>query len=95
MFYLILLGQESQSAENEDKKKKKTKREFDSKLYKKRHVLLKVAYFGWNYHGFAVQETSGQFISLIYLSNLLKGVDFCLSVCHAFIKIDNYFKNRF
>ena len=39
--------------------RKKKPRSFDPTLYKKRHVLLKVAYFGWDYHGFAVQENTG------------------------------------
>ena len=25
--------------------------------YNKRHVALKVAYIGWDYHGFAIQDT--------------------------------------
>ena len=43
-------------------KSKRTDRLFDFKMYKKRHVLLHVSYFGWNYHGFAVQETTGKTI---------------------------------
>jgi len=35
-------------------------RAFDFRLYRRRHVLFRVAYFGWNYHGFAVQETTGK-----------------------------------
>ena len=35
--------------------KKKKQREFNFKAYCKRHVALHVCYFGWNYHGFAVQ----------------------------------------
>ena len=44
------------------KNSKRTDRSFDFTLYKKRHVLLHVSYFGWNYHGFAVQETTGKTI---------------------------------
>ena len=44
------------------KKSKKGDRAFDFKSYKKRHVLLHVSYFGWKYHGFAVQETTGKTI---------------------------------
>ncbi len=47
---------------NEAKKRKKNKkgdRPFDHGLYKKRHVLFRVAYFGWDYHGFAVQDNTG------------------------------------
>ena len=49
-----LTGQESSSG----KSKKKNARPFDMALYKKRHVLLQVAYFGWDFCGFAVQVTS-------------------------------------
>jgi hypothetical protein len=44
------------------KNSKKTNRPFDFSMYKKRHVLLHVSYFGWNYHGFAVQEAAGKTI---------------------------------
>lgn len=37
-------------------------RRFDFGLYKRRHVALQIAYFGWDYHGFAVQEISGKTI---------------------------------
>nr|ACO15264.1 tRNA pseudouridine synthase 3 [Caligus clemensi] len=40
------------------KKKRKKGREFDFNLYKQRKVLLQICYFGWSYHGFAVQEDS-------------------------------------
>ena len=41
---------------------KKKGRSFDFNLYCKRHVALHVCYFGWDYHGFAVQETTGKTI---------------------------------
>jgi len=44
------------------KNSKSTNRSFDFTMYKKRHVLLHVSYFGWNYHGFAIQETTGKTI---------------------------------
>ncbi|XP_054737941.1 tRNA pseudouridine(38/39) synthase [Anastrepha obliqua] len=34
------------------------KRKFDFKNSHKRHVLMKLLYFGWDYHGLAVQEDS-------------------------------------
>jgi hypothetical protein len=46
-----LTGQESSSG----KSSKKNPRPFDMALYKKRHVLLQIAYFGWDFCGFAVQ----------------------------------------
>src|SRR5688572_512383 len=45
-----------------DKKKKKTSaRPFDWSKYSKRHIALKIAYFGWNYHGFASQGNEEDF----------------------------------
>ncbi|CAG8635519.1 5418_t:CDS:1 [Dentiscutata erythropus] len=35
------------------KPSKKSPRPFDISKYSKRHIALKIAYFGWNYHGFA------------------------------------------
>jgi hypothetical protein len=49
-----LTGQESSGG----KSKKKSDRPFDMGLYKKRHVLLQIAYFGWDFCGFAVQVTT-------------------------------------
>ena len=37
-------------------------RVFEYDMYTKRHVALHICYFGWNYHGFAVQETTGKTI---------------------------------
>ena len=37
-------------------------RPFDFNLYTKRHVALHVCYFGWDFHGFAVQEITGRTI---------------------------------
>ena len=37
-------------------------RAFEYDLYTKRHVALHICYFGWNYHGFAVQEITGKTI---------------------------------
>ncbi|CAG8437366.1 6179_t:CDS:1 [Funneliformis mosseae] len=45
-----------------DKKKQKSSdRPFDWSKYSKRHIALKIAYFGWNYHGFASQGNEGDF----------------------------------
>ena len=60
-----LTGQaEAKEGNSNGKKSRKTKdgRIFDYTLYKRRHVLLHVAYCGWNYYGFAVQETTGKTI---------------------------------
>lgn len=37
-------------------------RPFDFNLYCKRHIALHVCYLGWDFHGFAVQETTGKTI---------------------------------
>ena len=64
-----LTGQENpetDASEDHDRgrndKRRKKERKFDFSLYKKRHVLFKVSYFGWDYHGFAVQEITGKTI---------------------------------
>jgi tRNA pseudouridine38/39 synthase len=50
-----------QGSSNIDKSSKNA-RPFDFSIYCKRHVLFQVCYFGWDYHGFAIQETSGKTI---------------------------------
>uniref|UniRef100_W8C3R7 tRNA pseudouridine(38/39) synthase n=1 Tax=Ceratitis capitata TaxID=7213 RepID=W8C3R7_CERCA len=42
--------------------RKTPKRKFDFQKSHKRHVLIKLLYFGWNYHGLAVQEDSNDTI---------------------------------
>ncbi|KAG0228874.1 tRNA pseudouridine synthase 3, partial [Actinomortierella wolfii] len=37
---------------------KKNQRPFDFSKYAKRHIAFRVAYFGWNYGGFAIQGTT-------------------------------------
>ena len=54
-----LTGQASSDAgEIKVCKKSGKARPFDFLLYKKRHVLLQVAYFGWDFCGFALQVIS-------------------------------------
>ncbi len=55
-------GDSSSEGGGRRSKKKGKARNFDFALYKKRHVSFKVAYFGWDYHGFAVQEITGKTI---------------------------------
>lgn len=43
------------------KPNKKSPRPFDMSKYSKRHIALKVAYFGWNYHGFATNADEQKF----------------------------------
>ena len=71
-----LTGQEKPYQSN-GKKSHKKGRIFEHDLYCKRHVALHICYFGWNYHGFAVQETTGKTIeselfSVLVLTKLIK-----------------------
>src|SRR6266498_724497 len=43
------------------KEKSSSARPFDWSKYSKRHIALKIAYFGWNYHGFASQGNEDNF----------------------------------
>ena len=43
-------------------KGKQKERKFDFNRFKRRHILLQVSYFGWNYLGFATQEDAGKTI---------------------------------
>ena len=40
---------------------------FDFDRFKRRHVLLRVSYFGWDYMGFATQVRN---LNIIFLDNL-------------------------
>ena len=51
---------------------KKKDRKFDFNKYKKRHVLLQVCYFGWDYNGFAVAEEAGRTIESELFAALLQ-----------------------
>ncbi|KAK8741635.1 hypothetical protein OTU49_002314 [Cherax quadricarinatus] len=62
---------EVKGKEGSDKKAKK-ERHFDFTRHSKRHVLLKLAYLGWDYQGFAVQEDTQQTIEAQLFSALLK-----------------------
>ncbi|XP_069179897.1 tRNA pseudouridine(38/39) synthase isoform X2 [Procambarus clarkii] len=53
-------------------KRAKKERHFDFTRHSKRHVLLKFAYLGWDYQGFAVQEDTQQTIENQLFSALLK-----------------------
>ena len=66
-----LTGQTKVGDKTPYNKSKKGDRPFDFKMFKKRHVLLHVSYFGWNYHGFAVQETTGKTIESELFNALL------------------------
>ena len=51
------VGGGGDSADNLSKKKQHQK-PFDFTLYNKRHVMLHVAYFGWDWHGYVVQDNT-------------------------------------
>ena len=50
---VIAKSSDSQMPDVIERKKKERKFEFNK--FKRRHVLLKICYFGWDYMGFAVQ----------------------------------------
>lgn len=52
-------------------RKKENKRNFDFSRAHKRHVLLKLLYFGWDYQGFACQEDSNATIGMPPMSYVL------------------------
>ena len=49
-----------------------SKKPFDFSRYHKRHVALKVAYLGWDYHGFASQESTENTIESHFFAALFK-----------------------
>lgn len=51
---------------------RKTQRQFDFNKYNSRHVALKVAYLGWDYQGFVVQEDTEKTIEAALFDCLLK-----------------------
>ncbi|XP_071840324.1 tRNA pseudouridine(38/39) synthase-like [Apostichopus japonicus] len=62
-----------QATEKASKKtKKKFERPFDFKRFHKRHIALRVAYLGWDYHGFAAQENIDTTIEFFLFEALLK-----------------------
>ena len=53
-------------------KKPKKQKPFDFTRYHKRHIALKMAYLGWNYHGFASQESTENTIEGHFFAALSK-----------------------
>ena len=51
---------------------KHKERKFDFSQYKRRHLLLQVSYFGWDYCGFATQEEAGRTIESELFAALLQ-----------------------
>ncbi|TSL82594.1 tRNA pseudouridine(38/39) synthase [Bagarius yarrelli] len=52
--------------------KKKEKRVFDFAAHPRRHVVLRLAYLGWQYQGFAVQENTDNTVEARLFEALLK-----------------------
>ncbi|XP_013409956.1 tRNA pseudouridine(38/39) synthase isoform X2 [Lingula anatina] len=59
-------------AEGKAKERRKQQRPFDFTKYNTRHVALKIAYLGWDYHGFAVQEDTDKTIEAALFDALIK-----------------------
>ena len=51
---------------------KQKERKFDFNKHKRRHILLQVSYFGWDYAGFATQEEAGRTIESELFAALLQ-----------------------
>ncbi|KAK7919459.1 hypothetical protein WMY93_010743 [Mugilogobius chulae] len=62
---------ESNKSNNKQKKEGK-KRPFDFSVHPKRHVALRLAYLGWDYQGFAVQENTDNTVEARLFEALLK-----------------------
>lgn len=59
--------------ENRSKKKKRgAERPFDFSVHPRRHVALRLAYLGWQYQGFAVQENTDNTVEARLFEALLK-----------------------
>jgi len=53
-------------------KNKRNQRKFDFSKYKRRRVLLRVSYFGWDYNGYASQDDTGKTIESELFAALLQ-----------------------
>lgn len=53
-------------------RKEKKQKVFDFSRYHKRHVAMKLAYLGWDYHGFACQESTENTIEGHFFAALMK-----------------------
>lgn len=59
--------------ENRSKQKKRgAERPFDFSVHPRRHVALRLAYLGWQYQGFAVQENTDNTVEARLFEALLK-----------------------
>jgi len=53
-------------------KNKQNQRKFDFARYKRRRILLRVSYFGWEYNGYATQDDTGKTIESELFAALLQ-----------------------
>lgn len=63
---------EPKKSTNKQNKKEGKKRAFDFSAQPKRHVALRLAYLGWDYQGFAVQENTDNTVEARLFEALLK-----------------------
>lgn len=61
-----------ESAISSKKERKKKDRPFDFSAHPRRHVALRLAYLGWAYQGFAVQENTDNTVEARLFEALLK-----------------------
>ncbi|KAK3855444.1 hypothetical protein Pcinc_038152, partial [Petrolisthes cinctipes] len=64
--------QEGRQPQQHTTRKTKVPRPFDFTRHSRRHVVLKFAYLGWDYQGFATQEDTSQTIEAKLFTALLK-----------------------
>lgn len=65
--------QHQEGEENRSKQKKRgAERPFDFSVHPRRHVALRLAYLGWQYQGFAVQENTDNTVEARLFEALLK-----------------------
>ncbi|XP_077998522.1 tRNA pseudouridine(38/39) synthase-like [Glandiceps talaboti] len=60
------------ASHTDTKKRRKPKRAFDFTKYNTRHIALKFLYMGWDYHGFACQDSTDKTIEACLFEALLK-----------------------
>eukprot|EP01118_Nematostelium_gracile_P005474 TRINITY_DN1733_c0_g1_i4.p1 TRINITY_DN1733_c0_g1~~TRINITY_DN1733_c0_g1_i4.p1 ORF type:complete len:387 (-),score=71.72 TRINITY_DN1733_c0_g1_i4:184-1344(-) len=63
---------EDTSMDQNKNKKPKIQKEFDMGSYNQRHIAIKIAYFGWNYYGFASQDDVEETVEARLFEALIK-----------------------
>ncbi|RUS72416.1 hypothetical protein EGW08_019821, partial [Elysia chlorotica] len=62
----------AEGSKTEGHGRRKPQREFDFNRYNTRHVALKIAYLGWDYQGFVVQEDTDKTVEAALFDALLR-----------------------